>query len=539
MYLNEMPGNKGRVYFSHEAYLGGEIYEGLYMAKVHDAIIDWDTGIWQVVGINPDKSPVLKLRQAFTDLANLDLRDDSIGVALSRIQNNTPVDLFLDRTKRPMELITDSAFLIARPEAAYMVFYQGENTGQSGLAISQKFSGTNVTSNRVELKPHGVDGLYKLPEQFTTQVGLKTGEVITGAVFDENSRQIGKQTFTICDSVAMRKPDNAELILSSISIVSPLVDVDNPLVINNSKDMYLAEKLKYMRLHYTNGKTKDIEIDGVKARIEGLLSTREFAQGRAETITLFYKPDLDESYINGSGYSNKFLQKTYTLRNEEALNDLGLKVYAIPRFTSDYLNWHVEWRLVNKHYELDIDVTQHVQYLNHDVTKFDDFDRPVLIDLRLDLGSVNPQFRGEELNQRIGITMAGFMLRNGYYAEIDYDTDSTNMIGMRTLATVDSDGAVDMRAGCHSKEEWLKLLFNTIEPIYDNTILEEANTPSHFRLEYQGAVTEAIEIDRWDRLIPLPKGKEAVHAEAVVIKWLEKTPRGYGVMGHSALGIAI
>lgn len=433
-------------------------------------------------------------------------------------------------------------------DADKMIFFKGTDVSPTGIAISQTFSGGTVVNNDVALDTvYPGNSVVKRPRRFTTNVVLENQALITGVVYDAAGIPIGKRSFVLQHSAAIRSGATTDVAVSSVSLKSDLVDPIDPTLINNDLNIPFVSSLTKAILHYTDGTTKEINIDGNKCQLRGLQDINWSQPVKPYQFALMYFPDSTEPYINAVGDNSARLVTNYRLKNTYRPNDYGLKIYIIPEWIDVDNGYKLHYRLTNVERDVDLDVTDSVIVRKVGGVTFEptNYDAEQILDVTLELDKVAPGLYPDFIfTERVimMVNIPGIMDKDPW--SIDYNTDGNNKFGLNMQASIGPGVGEPVRGnirihfgnGRGSVTNWLHQLYNTIEPIYDTGSLLAPVTPTHFKFRYEGIDSPIYSVAEWNDELPLLGGIAAYEPnKTATIVWLFQEGAGYGVLGHSPL----
>lgn len=516
-----------------------------------DMVVDWTTGIWRVIRVGPTGIPELKLYLRFNTDPSATPNSDNLITAISEYQTSIATPIYYDASRDPQELIIDPAYPILESDIVKFSLFKGTDTSIDGEIISHKFSGSTITG--VLFDCNLVTGLptIKRPEIVTTRSLLTAGDQVTGVFYDASNRAIGEKRFTLYESATSRPLDSTDKTIVDISLKSDLLDITDPLIINNDLNVDHIDSLTVAYLHYNDGTRTEVPIDNTKMKLLNATEHQFNSLIRATDVTLVYYPDADEPYVNASGTMRASLKKQYKLRNIQGPNTYALKLYCIPKFIDVSTGYELSWRLCNLDRDVDLDVTSDVIVRKVGGYLFEptNYGEKQELDVTLEMDKVAPgSYPGFIFTNRVNITVEIPHILGKSPWSIDYNTDGNNVFGVgmeaaigpgkgNPIPVIDAYDTIWFGIGLFGDSDaWLQALYNTIEPVFDTTAMTEPADPTHFKFEYEGTVSPVYPLSAWADELPAPAGISAFEkTKTVNIVWLLDSGTGYGVLGHSPL----
>ncbi|UKZ10953.1 hypothetical protein CZP2022_230 [Vibrio phage C-ZP2022] len=535
-----------RVWSWDQMYFGGVETGHQVWPSVGDLVVNLETGIWSVVVVDNIGIPQLELLFRWQRDPSLSAQNDSIITAISEYQPSLTTPIFYDTTKNPYEMVVDTSYPIMDTAGEYMVFFKGTDVSTGGTVVSQVYVGDTIVDNKVELEEIYPGSVIQRPKPFTTKVVLRQNEFVTGVVFNKDDRPIGKRTFVVEESAAIRPASQNDNSLTGVSLKSDLIDPIDRTLIKNDLNIPFASSLTKAILHYADGTSKEIDIDGNKCVLRGLSDVNYTQAIKPQQFALMYFPDSNEPYVNAVG-TVPHLVKHYRLQNIYKENSYGLKLYLIPEFIDVARGYKINFRLCSVERDVDIDVTDSVVVRKAGGVTFEptNYGAEQILDCMLELDKVAPGlYPGFVFTERILLTvnLPGILEKDPWV--IDYNTDGNNRFGLNAQASIGPGIGQPVRGNNRihfgndrgSVDNWLHQLYHTIEPIFDTSALVAPVTPTHFRYVYDGLESEIFEVGRWNDEIDMLSGIPAFEPhKTVTIVWLFRDGSEYGVLGHSPL----
>lgn len=548
MALQRPEDQRFRVWSMDQMWFGGPETGKQVWPSVGDLVVESDVGLWTVIEVGPTGIPKLEMFMRATIDPSLDRSNDSIITALSEYQPSLATPAFYDTSKNPQEVTIDTAYPILDQEADKMIFYLGTDVDPAtAIPVSQTFSGATVVNNDVALEPISPGNPIRRPKVFTTRVPLQHQQLITGVVYKADGSSIGKRSFVIQESGTIR-PGNASVVaVSQVTLKSDLIDPIDRNLINNDLNMPFVSTLTEAILHYTDGSTKEIPIDGNKCVLRGLQDVNWTQAVKPYNFSLMYFPDPDEPYVNAVGETTSRLVTPYRLKNTYKTNDFSLKLFIIPVFQNVADGYKLTFRLADVERDLDVDVTDKVIVRKIGGVTFEpaNYGAEQTLDCVIDMDEVAPgQYPDFVFTERVVVTvnLPGILDKDPWV--IDYNTDGNNKFGLNMAASIGPGVGEPVRGnirihfgnGRGSEANWLHQLYHTIEPLFDTSALLEPVTPTHFKYRYEGLESEVYEVSQWNDELPKLANIEAFEEDkTVTIVWLFEEGGGYGILGHSPL----
>lgn len=537
--LFRLPDNFKTLLFMDQLYFGraGESTTNKVFPSVDCLVLDWsDNSFSRVISVDSEGIPELELVGTIASGSGA-LGTDSLLTSLGIYNSSSAVPIFFDSSTIPYRYVIDRMAIVKDANAIKASIFKGTDTSAGGVLIASDVTLTDVDSV----------GVQKTVDAFTGSTLLEDGDVVTVVIYDSSDTAISRSLFSTILASAIRPATLTTRVLTSISLISELIDDVNVDQINNVLGSPFETNLVEARLFYDDGTSEDVTIDGEKVKLLGLENFADNLLVKPTKLDLAYFPDPNEPYQNGENTSRGYLLHSYTLANIKQANSYALKLYPIPMWDSVNSEYTLEWRLVNLERSLNLDVTSMVTVVRTDSSAFNGslYGTQQDLEVSINMDEVDADtYNGYIFPESISITLGDPLGSIFSPWVIDWGTDSTNTFGGDLFAACGpSDPAVVggntnilLSQGIASFDDWLDKMYNTTEPLYDTEEQSGPTEPTHFRFEVDGAVSEIYEISRWSEQLPKPAAITQWTANLTVnITWLFNGGAGYEVLGYSPI----
>ena len=477
-----------------QIYFGEGSPEGTIVPNVGDAVIDWDRGIYEVVAV-VNQIPTLELFDTTKSLIG-ETNPTLIG-GLSDRNPSVLLRAFFDGSQDPSVITIDDQYRVYGSELSHCKLFLGRDINpQTGTVISRNLSGSseNVTYETID----NTSVTIKRPNTIYTHANLDDGEVVTLVNYSSSGVVTGEEVFVVKNTNAIRSLELETVYIVDIELVSSLLSESEPDVIEVPFGQPLQSSGFDYRLLYSDGTTQTASVDGVKARLSGLDNYNTNWAGDGESVVLLYTADPNEPIINVGSGSARTISKTYTMVNVDVPQDAAYKIYMVPRYAALTQTYELETLLVNAAHDWsvrvdpsDIDIYQEGTTNPPDLTNSGAWQQ---LDLAVDIGQWFPSLAGYTFTQTTGIRL-GPVNQNVDNKPwlIDYRNDQQlaygNFNNMKAIAYLSGNMPIDIKIGATTVEEWLERLYDPLKPSYDDTLIGEIPTPTHFALRWWDSVS--------------------------------------------------
>jgi len=531
-----------------EAYTGveGPQTNGLVALKKGDVVFN-NAGKSQLVTyVDPDTLiPVFTSTDDTTESTVVD--PDSLELGLAYKPPQITSRMFIDYATEPATIVVDAHYTILDKAATQIKVFMGRDTSDGGQVISHTVNTSGVImSEMVDVEPIDVTlPAIRRPLRFNTTTDIPAGQVLTAVIYANTGKIIGEDIFVAVQSRMISGPSAASVYIDGISLVSPMLSTTDALVIENPFGHSFTGSSAACLLHYSNGRSVTMPIDGNKVILHGLDSFDSSRMGSNTSVVLSYYPGEDEPAINVRGVTTPSIAKTYTLVNIPISGDYRLRAYIIPHWDVAS-GWALRVLLTDVEYAVYIDVTEYAELrdaLGNPLTLIGDGTMS-RVHMSIDLsGMTNDTYDGYVHTQKLDIALPTYSDIDVEGWRIDYGCDGMTVYGTELYARVSQAGSRPFKIDCGlaDVDKWLATLYRGLDPSYDNTLYSEAPTPTSFRLEHGGVdgdmVIGTFPIVTWDAVLYLGTGREWLSGKPLNIVWLLDSLESTKVLAVSPLPV--
>lgn len=497
-----------RVWHIKEIFTGevGVTSGSLYVPNVGDLVVDNSGIIYRVTAV--DETNAIPTLEIIAGGPSKPITDpDSLPDGLRTYQPSGINRLFIDNSTNPHSASVYSQFRVYGSENTQAKLFRGRDTSPAGVVLSHTINSSNViVSEMIDLIPlYATNNTIKRPARFHTSHELDDGEVATLVTYSASGRVTGEYVFLIRNANMISGPTASNVYIEDIEIISDLISDHDPLLIENPLHVPFNTTMLTCRVWYSDGTYADHTIDGNKAKLHGVNSFNTGLLGPSSKVVLSYYPSPSEPAINLQGSIAPSISKTYNLANIPLYGDTAYKLYAIPIWTGS--GYRLAFRLTDLEYLTDIDVTESVMVTRSDGTPFrgNDYDRVQSVRAAVSLDLLNnPQAQGTVHVQEFKITLnpPGTVSQNNYV--IDYIGDGFTYFGVGHYCTASLSSSRKFKIDINqsNQADWLSWLYRAVDPMYNNSVVDRAPEPTHFRLEQGGVnggrLVGTYNVSQWD-----------------------------------------
>jgi hypothetical protein len=522
-----------------------EIYKGhgltdvpLYVPNVNDCVIDDNDVQWRVTSVDN-----------ISKLSTLRIMDSS--VAAQTIQGITQINrlapyqqmmrAFLDASVFPYTMNLDTQWIVPG-EASWLKVFSGINVSPNGTVVSQVFDSTgSFVGENVPLVPiDPTNPNLSIPLGFNCSTALDDSSVVSVVVYGADGDVMEQRGFLVKNTNAIRGLGQNQKYITSVVLVSDLLDPTLHNVINAPADIPISGGNFQAQLNYTDGSTELISVGGNKCKLFGLDGFNPTMPGVLSGLTLVYYLSVNEGAINISNPNVKSVSTPYQIRAVKNPLMYTFKVFVVPVFNT------VTNRYDNDYYLCSLDRLKFVKLLKNQ------YSITMVNGGQLDNGQyTNSQEMviTVDMNSVFPIGYAGFLLpeavtikygiSHGVGWILDYRNDSTLTYGKGVYGTFSLVGehVFGVQCGMTSLTDWLQLLWGPIHAIFDSRLMASAPAPTHMKFLYDGIYSDWLPVETHWNITQANFGVDFKINGTICIVWGILLPDGitYGTLGVSPL----
>ncbi len=535
------PDREFRTFLRSEVYDG--IGEGVWVPNVDDLVIDYATGFWRCVEVDPTTG-LSKLIPWTLPKDPGELTNEDVLLGTGPGYQSETYRAYLDTSVIPHTLALDSRLHVYGTTLTSCKVFLGTDTGDESNVISAFYDqggtllGENIPLELVAM-PDRTNLAVKAPMVGYTNTKLSDGEPVTAVFYDDVgvARSIAK--LLIKNTAFIRTTDASRKFITSIHLESPFLSDADDRLLQYPINMPVSALPLVGVVSYSDGSVNRLPVDGSKFRMHGLQHYVATIEGQKIPLVLTYYLSEGEYNYGAQPGATKHLSEKYsatTLALDEAY---AIKLFGYPTWIDDVNGYRMEFYLYNLNRQRVYRVTPYVK-LGANSASFDplNFTSTQYLTYTVDMNKVDSSYPAYRHVQ----TMAVSLLAPG-------NEDTTNWVmgfspnqnplygtGLAARVTfVDVDNwKLDLSNGFNSKEEWLNHLYYPAEPLYNPDTEVQAPKPNYFVL-VDGARRTEYHIDQWNQELTISLA--TAEGGTMFIEWIYRHLGGDLQLGVSGLSV--
>lgn len=482
--------------------------ENKYVPNVRDIVENVETGDEWIVESIDEVTLKAKLvaRKRNLGLGGISEEDVLIGVGPGEITDTFRI--YVDKSVRPFTMAVDARCMLAGDDlSSYQICKGSEVDGTLRVISTHYDQGGTYLGNVVPLKlaamrDHSNYAIYAIPTCTTTEE-LVDNDVVEMRVYSVTGGLRARYRLLVENTSFIHLTDAAQKYVTHISLDTPFLSNTDPHLIEYPLNVNLSGVNLFGVVHYSDGTTLRMPVDGTKFQIFGLDNFIASTVGeRAEPI-LQYNLSNDEVHYGSTVGLGRSLQQNYTSISTKEDGSYTVKLFAYPQWVDEVNGYRMEYFLFNLDRRTWQRVTSFVQY-NSNLPAFNPrlYGINQQLSVSIDLSKVNPSYKKWTHVQVIDVTL----FRNATDHSdtpwtVAYERNQLPPYGQSSWAKVTHVSAnvrrVNISNGETTLANWLNKFYHNTKPLYSPSREVKAPEPNMFALEIGDKKFE-FTIDKWN-----------------------------------------
>ena len=500
-------------YWALEQLWDGTVGTNRYVPNVGDLVWDKEKRVsYEVIDVDAvTLVPTLKIPASAVEEAGLtETVDLVLGVGPGTA--NEVFRCYIDTSVMPHTLAIDARCLTFGSDIRTYQICRGSELDSTLKVISAVYdqSGQYV-SNTVPLElanmqDHSNFCTWTFPTCYTTD-SLDDNELLQVRVFSADGGL--KQKFTVLaeNTAFIRLTDTAYKYITHISLDSPFLSTSNPHLLNYPLNVPLKGLNLFGIVHYSDGTSLRMPVDGTKFQILGFNHFVATQIGEETKLILQYNLSNDEIHYGSSVSVTKAIQVSYRAIATKEDGSYTVKLFCYPDWVDDLNGYRLRFFMYNLDRNTYKEVTNYVK-LNSNSAAF----RPKLygilqqISVSVNLRDINPVYKSWTHVQVLDIILHKEPgATTGQPWLVGYEREQTPMFGVESLVKLTKSGnsnLLDISLGETDLDNWLKRVYWATKPLYAPSVEAKAPLPNIIVVETRTKSYE-LPLQQWSSKLTL------------------------------------
>lgn len=516
----------------------GEIWQGpkyagagKYIPKVNDYVKDplTDTD-YIVTNIDPvTLIPTLVEKTPNNMSTVLSTNDVLLGVDSSF--NPETYRVYIDKTTFPYVVNVDARLKYNGSRCAFGVLFLGTDTSASGTKFSAIYDANgNFITNNVPFEVIAADSHINYaekswPECYTT-ADLPDGELITAVAYNADGAVISRSQLMVVNTAAIRGATDAQRYVTAISLECPWLSATDDTIISYPLNLPMTALAGRGKVHYSNGDTLELPIDGTKFSLEGINQTVSSIINSNSGLMLRYILSADESTNVALSNNNRYIDRAYTLRIVDSNPSYTVKLFGYPEWIDAVNGYRMKFFMLNLDRNLWYDVSALVKFSPATGTF-----NPLLYgylqqkSVTLSLKDISGAFKAFNHTQVLDINLLSAPSGRDTAWNVTQSDGADPLYGAGLVAIKQGglNNIVKIDCGIAAQADWLQAVYYNTGPLVDITKEIKAPMPTHFAIMYNGSSTEYT-LDQWNSTLNI--GFNVADSANIYIRFFKRTASG-------------
>lgn len=493
------PTRDFRVFHLREIYTGPS-GTGAWVPNPEDLIWALSTGFQTVFAVDYTSGLSTLLPVNVSTLGGgADLTEALLAAGPGSVSSNFRI--YIDDSILPHPLAFDNRLACFGSENATCKVFRGINIGPSGDVISARYDGNGDLISENLLMENVADITMNNVAVKTVTPGSCSGSVLNGdlltAVFYTDTGAInGIYRMLAVTTDFVRAADANSKYISAIELISNYMSSSDSAVVDVPVNLTVQSAMFKGRVHYNDGSTTTLPIDGTKFSLLGLNAYMASVPDQYAGIQLVYALGPGE-YASGltPGLPGNMKNRAYRLHTIAADNAFTVKIFAIPTYDTTLPTpaWRLNYYLYNLDRQVYYNIDEWVQFpvgqpAFNGLPAAYGTEQNIQVSVNLqDIGVGLPYYYYSQILKVTAVAPGVNSLATDYF-NIDYSSDLA-VYGNGSYARVQNDGTDPLQKNLYINDgmlqlgDWLNSHYYNLLPLKVQNVEFTPPAPTHVRLK--------------------------------------------------------
>ena len=358
-----------------------------------------------------------------------------------------------------------------------------------------------------------------------TSEQLPDGEVVTAVFYSDAGHVVSKRQLLVENTAFIRSSDAGTKYVSDISLESPFLSTSDPTLIQYPLNVPLSGLSLMGRVHYSDGSSLAMPVDGSKFAIFGLENYVATVVGQKLPLVLRYNLSVGEVAYGLSVGSERFISESFKAMTLPANGAYSVKLFGYPVWIDAINGYRLEWFLLNLDRQTVYRATPHVT-INANTRAFDPIAYGInqRLSVSVNLQDLNPSYTAYVHTQTTDIVLLGQGTELTTNWTIAFDPGQNPVFGTnnKAVTTFINQNLMKVRIdlGETVKQTWLERIYYRSLPLFDSNREIRAPEPDYFAL-YVGNNVIEYPIEQWNS--DLVVDRALADTDTLFVKFFKRT----------------
>lgn len=525
------PEGRFQVWALNELWFGKEGTKR-YVPNVDDRVINTESEEWfRVVSIHPvTLIPTLAKLNTTPDDGGVKEKDLLIGVGPGTISDT--FRCYIDKSVQPYTLAVDGRCITHHSDSRYYQIVKGNELDGSLKIISSLYDqsgnylGTDIPLELANMRDHTNHATWTFTP-CTTHEELVDNEVVYCRVFSDNGGLRSKFPLLVENTAYIRLTDTATKYVTHISLDTMWLSTSDPHVVEYPLNVPLRGLNLFGIVHYNDGSTKRMPVDGTKFEVFGFENFVATVVGERTPFKLKYNLSRDEIHYGSTVNKEHFMMENYTAITTKENGSFTVKLFAYPQWIDEINGYRLEFWMLNLDRKTFDKVTPYV-FFNTNAQPFN----PKLyginqqISVSIDISKVNPSYKKWIHVQVLDVVLNRHATDKSTSPwTIGYERAQNPPFGKDNWAEVTYIDAnlkhVSIKCNETNFDKWLERMYYNTKPLFSDIRESKPPKPNMFAIHIKDKSFE-FNIEQWN--YPLSVSTLIGTEETIYVRFFKRTP---------------
>lgn len=501
-----------------------------YVPNIGDIVIV-DNAFKEVIDVSETTLiPTLRDWTQKVQTGGVEKEDLLIGVGPGRYSDTWRV--YVDKSVRPYTMAVDARLNLYGKDIRWCQICTG-NELEGNLKVvsglydqSGNYLGTDIPLELANMRDHSNYATWTVPT-CTTNEELVDNEIVQLRVYSADGGLRSKFNLLVENTAFLRLTDSSYKYVTHISLDTPFLSTSDPNRIEYPMNVPLRGLDLFGVVHYNDGSTKRIPVDGTKFQLFGFENFVATQVGERTKLILQYNLSSDEIHYGSTVGVGKAIQENFTAMTTKEDGSYSVKLFAYPTWIDEVNGYRLEFYLLNLDRRTWERVTNHVTY-NANMAAFNPKQYGVTqqISVSINLQEVNPSYKSWNHVQVLDIVLTRKGNdHSGTPWTVAYERNQNPPFGQDNWANVTFMNAnyknIDISCGETKLANWLERLYYRSKPLYSTTRETQAPEPNYFAIITKGGNSYEFPVKQWNS--PLTIDGLIADTENLTVRFFKRT----------------
>jgi hypothetical protein len=521
-----------------------EIYRGLaaentFVPKIKDYVIDPDTYTTYIVDDLDTVTLIPTLREIRPANMSFSFTETDVLFGVGPGTQSDTYRVYLDTSVLPHVLAVDERLRVGGSMTSYAKIFKGSSVGGTGEVISKTYdSAGQFVSESIGLELAAIDShnnhTIKTVKVCHCTEQLLDGEVVTIVFYSDSGHVVSKRQLLVENTAFIRGVNRSLKYVTHISMDSPFMSPTLDKTIQYPLNIPINALNLVGTVHYSNGETLKLPVDGTKFRIFGLEQYTSTIIGQKMDLVLSYSLSPNETAYGAVGANNKMITEPYELITVNPNNSYTVKLFGYPFWVNSATGYQMRWWLFNLDRNVFFEVTNQVSF-NQNTNAYDPkaYGYMQRKSVSLNLRDVSGAFKPFVHTQTVEIVLNGEPQTDATSWTMSHESNGSRpSYGRDLFAKKISATSINLGSALADLETWKTRVYKETFPLVNPNTEVGPLDPTHFAVTFNNVTTE-YPISEWNTNLTVT-GTVTVFSTALV-RFIKRTASGDLMLSISAL----